>query len=132
VKQVHMVKMKNSDSDNDEEEERKREREIEKTQIVAIIRKGTEADALETLGALRKVKSIEYMMSRIQRLVFKELNLLSEKESFEKMPDTDFGKQPQLIHLKISDYISLGCLFRDLAQGDTVAKILESKETEEK
>ncbi|AYV76272.1 MAG: hypothetical protein Terrestrivirus5_94 [Terrestrivirus sp.] len=114
VKQVQLIKLKD---DN-------------KIMAIAVIKKGSEDDVVSALDALSTIKEIKGIVSRIRKMVFKELDLWMEYESFEQLRRSQYGKQDFITIPHISS-VSLNCLIRDAIYGKTLSKLLKSENSEE-
>jgi len=114
VKQVQLIKLKD---DN-------------RIMAIAVIKKGSEDDVVSALDALSTIKEIKGIVSRIRKMVFKELDLWMEYESFEKIRRSHYGKQDFITIPHISS-VSLNCLIRDAISGKTLSKLLKSENSEE-
>lgn len=112
VKQIHLATM-NDDS----------------IKAVALIRKGAEDDAVSTLKALSQITFMKGIVDRIRKMVFKEMDLLLEYESFETLRTSIYESKP-FVSIPNIDSVSLRCLIRDFGTGQTLAKISEENNTD--
>ncbi|AYV83883.1 MAG: hypothetical protein Hyperionvirus13_26 [Hyperionvirus sp.] len=108
VKQVHMVCMVDGGK-----------------KVVAVVRKNIEDDAVAMIKALRSLRKIDGLVNRIEKLVFHEMDLWLEYDAFEHLRrKTSFGSAGFILIPNV-EVNTLNCLIRDMANGDTLAKILK-------
>lgn len=117
VKQVHKAKWLNLDGSSEEV-------------AVGVLRSNVEDEALSSIDALGKSPEIAQLASRLGFLVYRELDLFTEGQTLKEFADTNIGKHP-LFHVVDVIHHSPKCLVEEVADGRTLAAILDSQHTRE-
>lgn len=113
VKQVHLIKLNNDG-----------------VKAIAVIKQGSEDDVVSTIKALSNIKAINGVLSRIKKMVFKELDLWMEYESFDQLKKSEYGKH-HFISIPEVMNMSLNCLIREVADGKTLSNLAKTNQLDD-
>jgi len=92
---------------------------------VVVLRNGVEDEALSSIGAMETSNELGPVARQLGRLVYGEFNLFGEGEVLEEFANTPIGTHP-LFHVVKVKHHSPKCLVEEIAQGTSVAKVLEN------